>query len=63
MVECIGEKDERVVPAASAPRLLPYAPASEIEKRFDLKWSAQPYQIVWGQDKPEYKLYMINYRR
>ena len=40
-----------------------YKPITDIEKRFDISWSAEPYIIRWRCRKPKYELYAINYRK
>lgn len=40
-----------------------YVPKTELEKSFDIQWSAPPYIIRWRCRKPKYDFYAINYRK
>jgi len=62
-VECLDWNNKRVVPSGPAPRMRKYLPTTNLEKRFNTPWSAQPFRIEWDQDKPEHMLYIINYRQ
>lgn len=40
-----------------------YTPQTELENKFNIKWSENPYIIKWKCKNPKHDLYVINYRK